>query len=400
MNYFRFLALLVLCCFFENIKAQESVDPAVPYFAYDKGFEIISPDNNYTMNIRFRMQNRFGLSSRTARDLRIDEVEARVRRLRLRFDGRIYSDKLTYVIQLSFARGDIDGDPTGQPNLVRDAMAFYKVNEHWTLGLGQTKLPGNRQRVNSSGDLQFTDRSLVNAAFNIDRDFGFQVLYRNEILRIPLLARGALSTGEGRNITISNAGMAYTGRLELYPLGLFTNGGDYFEGDLEREQKPKIALGGTYSYNQQATRTGGQLGGYLFGTSDISTFMLDFLLKYNGFAFASEYVNRNASNIVTYSDDSTQTSYVYVGEGFNFQGSYLFQNNYEIALRYTELRPLNNIRAFENKREEIGIAITKYLRGHRVKFQTEIAYQSERGAQSNFKNLDQWLGRIQIELGI
>jgi hypothetical protein len=39
-------------------------------------------------------------------------------------------------------------------------------------GFGQTKLPGNNQRVVSSGSLEFTDRTINNSRFNIDRDFG------------------------------------------------------------------------------------------------------------------------------------------------------------------------------------------------------------------------------------
>src|SRR5690606_39523031 len=69
------------------------------------------------------------------------------------------------------------------------------------------------------------------------------------------LLRGAISSGDGRNITASDRGLAYTGRLELLPLGRFTNGGDYFEGDLVREPKPKISVGLTLTSNQDAIRT-------------------------------------------------------------------------------------------------------------------------------------------------
>ena len=36
-------------------------------------------------------------------------------------------------------------------NIIRDAVITYRPNRHWNLSFGQTKLPGNRQRVNSSG---------------------------------------------------------------------------------------------------------------------------------------------------------------------------------------------------------------------------------------------------------
>jgi hypothetical protein len=51
---------------------------------------------------------------------------------------------------------------------------FYKPTGHW---FGQTKLPGNNQRVVSSGSLEFTDRTINNSRFNIDRDFGLFLDY-------------------------------------------------------------------------------------------------------------------------------------------------------------------------------------------------------------------------------
>jgi hypothetical protein len=45
---------------------------------------------------------------------------------------------------------------------------------------GQTKLPGNNQRVVSSGSLEFTDRTINNSRFNIDRDFGLFLDYSHQ----------------------------------------------------------------------------------------------------------------------------------------------------------------------------------------------------------------------------
>src|SRR5688572_14466692 len=227
------LGALLLVISASSFAQQAPVASPSPYFTFGKGLGIISPDSMYLLNIRFRMQNRVAFTTESGDDFTIDQVEARVRRLRLRFDGYVYSPKLTYLIQLSFTRGDMDYESLGFPNIVRDAFVQYAFTKSFSIGVGQTKLPGNRQRVNSSGDLQLVDRSLVNATFNIDRDFGIQVYYK----RPKYVLRGAISSGEGRNISNSDNGLAYTGRVELLPFGQFTNGGDYFEGDLAREQK-------------------------------------------------------------------------------------------------------------------------------------------------------------------
>jgi hypothetical protein len=379
-------------------KAQYTISPT-PYFTYGEGLGITSPDSMFMLNIRFRMQNRLAFVTESAEDLDIESVEARVRRLRLRLEGFIYSRKLNYIIQLAFSRADMDFDDTGFPNIIRDAMVLYTFNDHFTVGLGQTKLPGNRQRVNSSGDLQLPDRSIVNSTFNIDRDFGAQFYYNNNFNVFHYVLRGAISSGEGRNFSSSDRGLAYTGRIEALPLGLFSNGGDYFEGDLEREGSPKISVGLTYSNNQNAIRTGGQLGTFLYESRDIITAMADFFLKYNGWSFAAEYLKRESPNPITENADGDQR-YVYVGHGQNFQGSYLFSNNFEIVGRFSAIKPDRAIQLRETHTKQYTLGFTKYIKGHRVKLQTDITYEKNHWLQNGLTDTDNWQLRFQIEAGI
>lgn len=372
---------------------QAQTQSTVPYFTYGKGLGITSPDSLFSMNIRFRIQNRFAFQTESEDDLAISKVEARVRRLRLRFDGFVYNPRLTYLIQLSFTRGDMDYESLGFPNIIRDAYVQYAVTKNFAVGIGQTKLPGNRQRINSSGDLQFADRSIVNSTFNIDRDFGIQFNYKAKFA----VVRGALSSGEGRNITNSDYGMAYTGRVDLLPFGHFTNGGDYFEGDLAREPKPKVSLGLAFSHNENTPRSGGQLGGMLGAPTDIQTEIIDFLFKHNGWAFSSEYIKRIAPTPVSLDDDGNQT-YVYVGSGQNFQGSYNFKSNWEIAARYSVVTPGEEIEGIEEKKEHYTLGVNKYFKGHRVKIQNNLTLERIHVGPSM---LDQsWIFCFQIEVGI
>lgn len=392
---FLVVSFLLLSCL---VHGQTQSLP-LPYFSYGKGLGITSPDSLFKLNIRFRMQNRLALISESGNNLNIDEVEARVRRLRLRFDGFVYSTRLTYVIQLSFTRADMDYDDTGFPNIVRDAMILYAVNDHFSVGFGQTKLPGNRQRINSSGDLQLPDRSIVNATFNIDRDFGLQFYYNNNIRTFFYVLRGAISSGDGRNIVLSDRGLAYTGRIELLPMGKFTDGGDYFEGDLVREPKPKISIGLAYSNNEDAVRTGGQLGKPLYDSRDIGTGIIDFLFKHNGWSLAAEYLQRSAPDPVTFNGEG-DLRYVYVGHGQNFQGGYLFRNNFELVGRYSKVKPDSEIQELDDMTQEYTIGATKYIRGHRLKLQSDITYEHNTWLRGPNPGKDYWMWRFQIELGI
>lgn len=398
---FSTVVLLFACSQATAQQQQQQLNQQIPYFTYGKGLGIMSPDSLFLMNIRFRMQNRVGMVTESPTDWNPEEIEARVRRLRLRFDGYVYNPKLTYVLQLAFSRGDIDFEDSGFPNIIRDAMVIYNFNQHFALGIGQTKLPGNRQRVNSSGDLQLPDRSIVNSEFNIDRDFGVQVYYRNKIQGFNYVLRGAISSGEGRNFNGAEGGLAYTGRIELLPFGEFTNNGDYFEGDLAREQRPKLSIGGGFSNNEDALRSGGQLGKFLYESRDIETTMFDALLKYNGWAFAAEFLKRSAVDPITQdANDPSLEQHVFVGHGENYQSSYLFRNNYEIIARYSTVVPHPDIEEIEPQLEQYTLGATKYLRGHRVKLQTEFTYAKDSWALSDADDHDYFILRFQVEVGI
>lgn len=395
------LVLLFIALFASQSSAQVS-QSQIPYFTYGRGLGIISPDSLFLMNIRFRMQNRVGYTTKSSSDWDAETIEARVRRLRLRLEGFVYDPKFTYMIQLAFSRGDMDYDDTKFPNIIRDAVFFYNFSNNFSISMGQTKLPGNRQRVNSSGDLQLPDRSIVNSIFNVDRDFGIQTNYRGKLgQQFTYVLRGAISSGEGRNFNDAQDGLAYTGRIELLPLGQFTNNGDYFEGDLAREPKPKISIGTSFSNNENAKRAGGQLGKFLFEGRDIETLMIDFLFKYNGWAFAAEFLSRDASNPITINpEDPLEEQHVYIGHGENYQTSYLFRNNFELVGRYSKVTPKDEIKTLEEIQSQYTLGINKYLRGHRLKLQTEFTFQQFDWIENINPDTENFLMRFQIEIGI
>jgi hypothetical protein len=320
--------------------------------------------------------------------------------MRIRSFGHLGSKKLTYQFQLGFTPGDADIENSGFYNVLRDAVIFYKPTEGLELGMGLTKLPGNRQRVISSGEQQFVDRSLSNATFNIDRDAGAFINYTNTFgshQRFNL--RGAISTGKGRNFDVQNAGLAYTGKIEFLPLGDFSFEGDYFEGDWVREPKPRLSLAAAYSYNEDAVRTGGQIGEVLYASSDIRTFISDILFKYQGFALYSEFIRRKGSNPLTY-NAANDLRYVYEGTGFNLQASYMLPNYLELAGRYTAITPDKELKIATLPTRQYTFAITRYIRWHRVKVQSDITFQDVLLENDIFNSRDGWLLRFQVELGI
>lgn len=365
-----------------------------------KGIQYKSDDSLFYVNFRFRMQNRLGFKQ-TLDDIDEGTFDARIRRLRMRMDGYIYTPKISYSVQLAFTRSDQDFDDSGIANIVRDAVMFYNFSDDFYISFGQNKLPGNRQRVNSSGALQFADRSLVNEHFTLDRDFGVSLNLSKELGEMPVNAKAAISTGEGRAAAATDPGLAYTGRVEFLPLGNFTNDNDYSEGDLEREETPKLSLGAGYSYNDRTLREGGQLGRWVQNPFTFRTAFADALLKYRGFAYAAEYMRRDVDNPLNFTaSDEPEETYAYKGWGVNQQVSYLMTKGYEIAGRYTFIQPHHDIRAHELKTEVIELGLTKYMKAHRLKFQLNGTYTFKEGYFNNYNNKSGWGAMFQVELGI
>ncbi|MDH4057439.1 MAG: OprO/OprP family phosphate-selective porin [Cyclobacteriaceae bacterium] len=393
-----------------SVYSQEK--PAVNSFVKkQKGFGVVDKDSTFSLKFQFRIQNRAAYYSVSDSDLTPDSFEFRVRRLRLKLEGFVVDPRLTYYIQLSFSRGDMDwrgpdnSTINNSPNIVRDAVIFYNPTKDLKLGFGQTKLPGNRQRVVSSGDQQFYDRSIVNSSFNIDRDFGFFA----HLTKDHFALRGAITSGEGRNSLISpNNGLAYTGRLEWLPFGRFTDGNDYVEGDLAREQTPKLSLAATYSYNSQAVRQAGQLGNDLYEERSIKNYSFDALFKYKGWAWSSEYANRDATNPITVNEsDATKTRLILAGHGYMTQLSYLFKNNFEIAGRFASVVPASSVYNDPNfpsintkQMDQVELGVTKYLNGHRVKIQGALVYLNQTDLRTSQESSSGWGAVFQIELGI
>jgi hypothetical protein len=372
----------------------------LPYYSFGKGIGITSPDSLFQFNIRFRLQNR---ATYIKNDGERDAYDGQIRRLRLRFDGYVGNPKFLYAIQLSFAPGDVGEIKEGENiNIIRDAVIFYRPNKHWNLSFGQTKLPGNRQRVNSSGGLQLTDRTINNAKFTIDRDFGFQLHNMNEFKdKFSYNFKGAVSTGEGRNVTgKSDDGVAVTGKIELLPFGAFTKDGTYFEGDVMREKKPKLMLSGAFQQNNHARRTQGQLGNDLFEQRTMKSVLLDAMLKYNGFAAMASYMSRTTSkNAITINPlDATESNFVYVGNGFDYQLSYNLKSNYELIGRYSTQNVGEDIRAIAPNTREMSFGVTKYIWEHAFKLQTEINFDKLQYEDGSIKN--NWYWRFQVEIGI
>lgn len=317
-----------------------------------------------------RLQTRFDLT-RVQEAGANSESELYFRRVRLKSDGHLFTPKLEYKIEI-----DVIGAQ------VLDAVLKWNFYQNFVLWAGQTKLRGNRERVISSQNLQFVDRSLLNAKFTLDRDIGFWLMHHfkagNGVIREVV----SVSRGEGRDIFEDHPmpidqGLDYTARLEYLPFGNFTNKGDYKGSDLEREPTPKLSMGLTFDYNENAVKTRGQKGSITGSEANLVSWIGDLMFKYKGFSVMTEYVDRKVCKCtdVTFEQYEDLVHDFYTGTAFNAQSGYVFKNNFELAARYTQVRPLEE--SSFNDLTEYTFVLSKYIVGHKIKFQTDFSFLKE-----------------------
>ena len=384
----KVLSTALILCAISFVQSQEINAPK-----FGKGlFNLVGQDSTWTMKVGLRAQL---LGSSSWEENNGNETSFLTRRARLKFDGYAYSPKLKYKVELGLSNRDLSGASqytSNAPRYILDAVLQWNFYQNFELWFGQTKLPGNRERVISSGNLQQVDRSLLNSRFTIDRDFGFQLRHHFNLTETFIVKEiFSLAQGEGRNITTGNlGGHQYTGRIELLPFGNFASKGDYKGSDLKREKKPKLAIGLSYDYNNNAVKTRSNQGSYMtidgvadaYFETNINTVFLDAMFKYNGVSLMAEYSDRTASDAFAKNSDGSLTGdEVQVGKGLNLQMGYLFNNDIELSGRYTHIELDKNITG-KNPESQYTLGLSKYIVGHKLKVQTDISHLEIEGSNN------------------
>jgi len=376
------LALIILFLTAQAAFSQIKVGP------YGKGIQLTSPDTSYYIHISGRMQFRFEYN----RDGSEWSSKAYVRRARLKFEGYAFSPKLEYSLQLSLS----DRDLGGSPKLIRDAYIKWHFAKGWQLWFGQTKLPGNRQRLFSSSKLEFVDRSAVEGTLTLDRDVGIQIHHTGKIGQVVINEYGSVGLGEGpNNIGTNQKGYDYTARLEILPFGAFSGKGDFSEGDLVREKSPKLSIGAAYNLNDHAIRSAGEHGSFMsdgaggYVSTNITTVFVDALVKFQGLSVYGEYAASSTSDDGLVS--ATGTTFT-TGHTYFLQGSYTLKSNFGFAARYGSSKQDDPVFSNLNPLTEYALGISKYISGHNLKLQSDISFLDYKTGN------DELNFRLQLEL--
>ena len=254
----------------------------------NRRLEFDSGDGNWRMTLQWRFQFRFSAPfdgpDRTGPGLESqDEPAFRVRRARMKVGGHAYRPWLEYYLEYNFPSSTLlDWRMTVGPEKAQVRLGQWKVNY-------------SRERVSSSGDQQFVERSIVNRAFTLDRQVGAMLMgHLFEGSPADLRYYAGVFTGNGAGATENDDDeFLWVGRVEWQPLG--TDPG-MAAGDLDRRTDPALTIAGAMATNQSAhTRFSGSGGGQLdgFEAGDPGRYrmnqaMVETAFKYRGFSWQHE----------------------------------------------------------------------------------------------------------------
>ena len=171
-----------------------------------------------------------------------------------------------------------------------------------------------------------------------------------------------------------------------------------------REKSPKLSLAGAFSYNDRAGRLQGQKGTLLDGDNrrSLQSWFADLIFKYQGFAFYTDVMGRLCSNPEILDKDGNITQRVYTGLGINLQASYIFNYDWEVALRHSSLLPDAGTAQYEGytTRNQATIALTKYFIGHNLKIHADFSYNYATGATQGYLANQRWQAQLSVDVGI
>ncbi|MGL4520607.1 MAG: porin [Phocaeicola sp.] len=383
------------------------------------GISLLSTTDSYGMNLSGYIQTTF----QTQMYPEGDELYSRfrVRRARLRLNGKAFNNKIRYRLGLDMVKGS-ETDAEGVGAMLSDAFVAYHPwgNNKLSISFGQRSTPtDNRELQMNSATLQFTDRSKLSSLFGTIREIGVVASGTYKVGTSSYLRPSVSITDGDGPISAEKryGGLKYGARLNYLPFGLFRLAGETRQSDLAFEIKPRLVIGASYSYNDGVSdRRGGREGGAILyqdadkrsALPDMGKLTLDFMFKWQGFSMLGEYVKTWAhvpssiayrvrtdgtvSSDFTINGENNIENYIknrmMIGSGYNIQAGYLMRNFFSFDVRYTHLMPdeysfMNND-LFFNRSDYMDFCVTKYLsKSYAAKVQANFGLAKTNGTIRN-----------------
>jgi hypothetical protein len=404
---------------------EQPIEPYRPFIGYDNGFVIadqgterVSPnDFPFLMRVKGWTQIRYVLFNSDCPNP--DENTISFERLRLSLGGHVYSPSLQYFIQV-----DGNSDRSMQTHFW-DAFVSYDLGrdlfgcEANKLGIkaGKWKVPFSRSREETARRLQFTERSVGNHFFDLNRSVGAGLYGEIEAWSQPIVFETAVFNGYRTGAVSTVRGMGLDENLAWSlrtHTDLFSEFGDDGEPDLSWHPAPALRLGAGMALSrvdaegqrefsrQRVVDSGVTLASLLppgVDAYDVDFFTLDAHWKYHGFSLITEYHWRYMAEFHGGSVPSL------LDHGLVLQtGYFVCPQKLELLFRWSPIVGNSGTLGSANRNSnEVAAGFAWYLKGHNAKFGLDASYVS--GVPVTGDRLDLlpgdvgWLLRTQFQLG-
>jgi len=304
------------------------------------------------MNIGAQLQFRF---TQTAPD---GGGSFRVARARLVFSGTAW-EHFSWMLQ---------PDLGGSSSRLLDANARVAIAPGTTIWFGQGKAWFGRQRLTSSRNLHFVDRTIVDARFSADRQQGVALIARPAGDRVEVNV--GIYNGDGINRPAnSNDRMMTVARIVLTPWGAYAP----VESAHDFPEDPQLALG--ISGLRNTLGSGAE-------EVELRRFNVESAFRLGGLNMTAEVYRESARPAAA---PSTLTLGWYGQAGYLFPGG-----RHEVAGRYAGIFP-DTLEPGDEV--ETALAYTHYLNGHNAKVQVDLRNLSSDQADRDRQEL-----RMQLQI--
>lgn len=351
-----------------------------------EGFNFLSPDEKFKMNIGSCLQVRYTLLDSDDVNGSIpgkDYSKFELKRIKMYFNGHAYSKDLTYKLMINFA--NITGGTTNNGGLLEETWMNYRLLDEVQFRFGQDKVQFGRQFITSSAMQQFVDSSVVTTAFVPGYDTGLAINGKvaGGLFNYSIAGLGGL----GQNTFRATTDNAFTARVVVNPLGDMK----YAESDMDNSKKPLVSVGANYFHdtlNSAEQAAGSNLlnfnaakkGWFAIGNPlsaaakqlgtaatpeviDYDTAGIDTAFKCHGFSAQAEYFFGKAHG--------RKSGNNLLAQGFYGQAGYfVIPRKLEVAARYSYIDPNRDV-SNDHWVETTG-AVSWYVNQHNLKVQADV----------------------------
>ena len=363
------------------------------------GMRIRSGGGNFSAEMHLRSQIRFSTpfdsaSRRNGDFLRTSDAELRFRRARLKTQGHVLRPWIRFR-----AEYDLIG------TRVLDTTVTVQKWDWLQFRLGQWRTEFGREWVDSSGQQEFADRSIVNRHFAVGRQRGVQAMGR--VMKGTLTDsryHAGVFTGNGRGSHRVGAGGRYQRDgspmwAARYQWNFLREDPGFSQTDLEYHESPVAAVAvSALSNRSRFTRFDGSGEGQLdgmevvpLGRFAVKQVAEDFVLKYRGLFLQHEFHWKNVRDRIQHRITRMRGGTVQGGY-FPHQVAPWVPRQLEFGMRCAAIDP--NRTQQDDRITEVSLVVNWFLEGHANKLTFDVGRfdraQADGADRSRIQIRTQW----------